>query len=164
MTERDFETNPYSHDELRVVGYLAKIIPEAGAGDDPIGFLMASHNVIVDDRREQTRIQKSYFDDHSIEGMIPPRDKEDVVEVLMRVQVGAMSCRKAASLLFPQFNRDSPTPITVMDALSRLVTAVDWEGIYIANESTEAEVQRRANILLKCNEEARAVLKAGGGE
>ncbi len=33
----------YSADEKRVVKYLAEIIPDVGAGDDPIGFLIASH-------------------------------------------------------------------------------------------------------------------------
>jgi hypothetical protein len=105
MTERDFKTNPYSHDELRVVGYLAKILPDVGAGDDPIAFLIASHNVIVDDRREQTRVQKTYFESMKIDDIVPPRCKQDVVDLLMRVQVGEMSCRRAASLLFPQFDR-----------------------------------------------------------
>jgi hypothetical protein len=42
--ERDFETNPYSPDEERVADYLIEITAGAiGAGDDPIGFLIASH-------------------------------------------------------------------------------------------------------------------------
>ena len=43
------------------------------------------------------------------------------------------------------------------DALGALVAAVDWEATYIANESDDAEVQRRALILLKCADEARAI-------
>jgi len=37
----------YSKDEQRVVEYLAKVIPDVGAGGDPIGFLIASHNSLV---------------------------------------------------------------------------------------------------------------------
>jgi len=40
---RDLETMPYSPAEQRVAGYLTSICPDIGAGDDPIGFLMASH-------------------------------------------------------------------------------------------------------------------------
>ena len=40
---RDFDKFPYSKDEQRVVDYLAEIIPDVGAGDDPILFLIASH-------------------------------------------------------------------------------------------------------------------------
>lgn len=41
---RDIVKNPYSTDEQRVVDYLIKVTGGlAGAGDDPIGFLLASH-------------------------------------------------------------------------------------------------------------------------
>ena len=47
MTEftfnRDIEALPYSTEELRVVEYLHKLMPDIGAGSDPIGFLIASH-------------------------------------------------------------------------------------------------------------------------
>ena len=46
MMTRDFEQNPYSEDELKVIAYLQEIAPEVGAGDDPIGFLIASHRTI----------------------------------------------------------------------------------------------------------------------
>lgn len=36
----------YSLDEQRVVDYLLKVMPDIGAGDDPIGFLIASHAAI----------------------------------------------------------------------------------------------------------------------
>lgn len=45
--ERDFDKNPYSPDELRVVEYLNRITNnEIGAGDDPIKFLIASHSAL----------------------------------------------------------------------------------------------------------------------
>jgi hypothetical protein len=41
---RDIEKNPYTPDEQRVVDYLVKITGGSiGGGDDPIGFLIASH-------------------------------------------------------------------------------------------------------------------------
>ena len=39
---RDLDTQPYTTDEQRVVDYLVKLTG-IGAGDDPIGFLIASH-------------------------------------------------------------------------------------------------------------------------
>jgi hypothetical protein len=46
----------------------------------------------------------------------------------------------------------------LLEALETLTTAVDWEAIYIANESNDDEVKRRAEILLRCNRETKAVL------
>jgi len=40
---RDMEKNPYRPDEKRVCDYLIRIAPDIGCGDDPIGFLIASH-------------------------------------------------------------------------------------------------------------------------
>ena len=41
---RDFEKNPYSPDEARVAKYLCERTGGSiGGGDDPIGFLIASH-------------------------------------------------------------------------------------------------------------------------
>lgn len=51
--ERDLDVSPYSKDELRVVTYLRQIAPDIGAGDDPIGFLMASHNALIGERRSR---------------------------------------------------------------------------------------------------------------
>lgn len=49
MTERDMTANPYTPDEQRAVDYLIKITKGlVGAGDDPIGFLIASHNYLRD--------------------------------------------------------------------------------------------------------------------
>lgn len=41
--ERDFDTTPYTPDEIRVADWLIKRAPYIGAGDDPVGFLMASY-------------------------------------------------------------------------------------------------------------------------
>jgi hypothetical protein len=49
------------------------------------------------------------------------------------------------------------------EALGRLIAAVDWEAIYIANEASDEEVRRRANILIDCAREAREVYLANGG-
>lgn len=46
-TERDFEAKPYTPDEARVAEYLFELTNgNVGAGDDPIGFLIASHRVL----------------------------------------------------------------------------------------------------------------------
>jgi len=50
MMMRDLKTKPYTPDEQRVAEYIVRITG-VGAGDDPIGFLMASHEVMVNDRR-----------------------------------------------------------------------------------------------------------------
>jgi transcriptional regulator with XRE-family HTH domain len=49
-TERNFDKRPYTSDEVRVAEYLKSIVPGVGTGDDPIGFLIASHNVIRQER------------------------------------------------------------------------------------------------------------------
>jgi hypothetical protein len=36
----------YTPDEKRVVNYLAEVLPSAGSGADPIGFLIASHAAV----------------------------------------------------------------------------------------------------------------------
>lgn len=38
---RDFDKKPYSTDEARVAEWLARL--GVGGGDDPIGFILASH-------------------------------------------------------------------------------------------------------------------------
>lgn len=53
MTERDIDKLPYTADELRVVDYIRKITHDVvGAGDDPIGFIMASHSELARQRHE----------------------------------------------------------------------------------------------------------------
>lgn len=57
--ERDLNLEPYSRDEQRVVHWLLRRTKEMiGAGDDPIGFLLASYEFmmsekgcVTDDRR-----------------------------------------------------------------------------------------------------------------
>ena len=45
-THRDFDTHPYSLDELRVVEWIQSRAPDVGGGDDPIGFVMASYELL----------------------------------------------------------------------------------------------------------------------
>jgi hypothetical protein len=44
---RDLDVAPYTEDERRVVAYLKECMPDIGAGDDPIGFLLASHAALI---------------------------------------------------------------------------------------------------------------------
>jgi hypothetical protein len=60
--ERDFESRPYTPDEQRVVGYLAELVPEIGAGDDPIGFLIASHAALSQDLKGKVVFDRSEYD------------------------------------------------------------------------------------------------------
>lgn len=49
---RDLDRDPYSTDEQRVADYLVEITGGlVGAGNDPIGFLIASHRMMVEERR-----------------------------------------------------------------------------------------------------------------
>lgn len=56
---RDLKDKPYSNDECRVVDYLYLVAPDIGAGDDPIGFLLASHNWLMRERRSQRTAVKA---------------------------------------------------------------------------------------------------------
>lgn len=56
---RDLQTRPYSKEESRVVVYLHMVAPDIGAGDDPIGFLLASHNWLMRERRGQREAKKN---------------------------------------------------------------------------------------------------------
>lgn len=65
--ERNLDTHPYSPDEQRVAEWLVKLTG-VGAGDDPIGFLMASHDafrrqrdglrVVLDQLRAILKVQQ----------------------------------------------------------------------------------------------------------
>ena len=50
---RDIEERPYTEDERRVCDFLQKLAPDIGCGDDPIGFLMASYTMLVQERKAQ---------------------------------------------------------------------------------------------------------------
>jgi hypothetical protein len=56
--QRDLHRAPYSNEELRVVDYLHMVAPDIGAGDDPIGFLLASHNWLMRERRGQREAKR----------------------------------------------------------------------------------------------------------
>ena len=48
---RNFTTHPYSDDEKRIVNWIMqKTKGNVGGGDDPIGFIMASHDMINAER------------------------------------------------------------------------------------------------------------------
>jgi hypothetical protein len=40
---RKFARGPYDYQERRVVEHLMELVPDIGAGMDPVGFLIASH-------------------------------------------------------------------------------------------------------------------------
>lgn len=42
----EIRETPYTAEEKRVCDYLQKIIPDIGCGNDPIGFLIASHSAL----------------------------------------------------------------------------------------------------------------------
>mgnify|MGYP001603933974 CR=1 FL=1 len=48
---RDIETNPYDAQEQRVCDYLQKLAPDIGCGNDPVGFLIASHAALTTDNK-----------------------------------------------------------------------------------------------------------------
>lgn len=46
--DRDIKSHPYSPDEQRVCDYIAAITKgQVGCGDDPIGFIIASHAALA---------------------------------------------------------------------------------------------------------------------
>lgn len=47
---RDIDKEPYSPDEVRVAKFFFDL--GTGGGDDPIGFLIASHQVLAEERRQ----------------------------------------------------------------------------------------------------------------
>lgn len=51
---RDLDKNPYSPDEQRVVKFLGDR-GGIGGGDDPIGFLLASYDYLVERNRLLTK-------------------------------------------------------------------------------------------------------------
>lgn len=102
-TTRDFETHPYSADEERIAAYLRDLLPDVGAGDDPIGFLIASHGALAADARRLAAEMREEVENRPLDDFAAPTCKQDVVDLLMRVQTGHCSCRRASDLLFPEF-------------------------------------------------------------
>ncbi|MBY0258795.1 DUF2829 domain-containing protein [Methylobacterium sp.] len=49
--ERDLDANPYRPDEQRAADALLRQLPDVGTGDDPLGFLVASWEQFVVDRK-----------------------------------------------------------------------------------------------------------------
>lgn len=67
----EIRETPYTAEENRVCDYLQKINPDIGCGNDPIGFLIASHSALrqqlaiaarelEDTRRELKKYKKAY--------------------------------------------------------------------------------------------------------
>lgn len=56
---RDFAAQPYSKEEERVLVYLHNVAPDIGGGDDPIGFLLSSHNWLMRERRGQRQASRN---------------------------------------------------------------------------------------------------------
>jgi mevalonate kinase len=52
---RDIDKEPYNESEQRVANWLAKKTG-AGGGDDPIGFLIASHEMVVSQRNALVKL------------------------------------------------------------------------------------------------------------
>lgn len=49
---RDFTISPYSDDEKRIVNWMNKIANGTiGGGDDPLGFFMASYEMLIGERK-----------------------------------------------------------------------------------------------------------------
>jgi hypothetical protein len=54
---RDFDAKPYSPDEARVAAFLCEA--GAGGGDDPIGFILASHAYMAFERNGHRDVLKA---------------------------------------------------------------------------------------------------------
>jgi hypothetical protein len=57
LNGRDFDIHPYSKDEERVAEYLNGVAG-IGGGNDPIGFIMASHRFLSDFRKGHLEREK----------------------------------------------------------------------------------------------------------
>lgn len=51
---RDIDKNPYSEDEARVAQFFFDA--GLGGGDDPIGFIIASHQVLAAERNDLRKV------------------------------------------------------------------------------------------------------------
>lgn len=73
IEERDFDKKPYSPEEQRAAEYLCQLTGgTVGAGDDPIGFLIASHSYTMREKRSMIEtwnylwrwVERGLFDRH----------------------------------------------------------------------------------------------------
>jgi len=55
---RDFDKNPYTPCEKRIAEFFSE--KGIGGGDDPVGFIIASHQALADDRRELRALVAKY--------------------------------------------------------------------------------------------------------
>lgn len=89
LEDRDFNEKPYTPDELRVVDYISQITDGMiGAGSDPIGFLLASHNSISQQRRELATLKSDqqslmfvakWVERGMFDTLISPKDAIDTI-------------------------------------------------------------------------------------
>jgi hypothetical protein len=74
---RDFDANPYSPDEARVAKWIADLTG-AGGGDDPIGFLIASHELMA---MQRTNLRQHFIRSRLSLGFEPVEAREHLDEV-----------------------------------------------------------------------------------
>lgn len=79
MVERDFEANPYTPHEQRVAKYLDDVAG-IGGGDDPIEFLIASHEMLR--KKLEIKTQQQQLAEREIVSLI--RALEDVAARVKR--------------------------------------------------------------------------------
>jgi len=68
---RDFDKQPYSSDEFRVVQFFRELTHDLGGGDDPIGFLLGSYRMLrgqideanakIRELRHDNEVLKAYY-------------------------------------------------------------------------------------------------------
>lgn len=83
--ERDFEKQPYDAQEKRVCEYLQSITDAAGCGDDPVGFLIASHNLL----RQKAQVHENALR-NLVLAMAPPLPQTQTVVTFRRIAQKAL--------------------------------------------------------------------------
>jgi len=71
---RDYDKNPYSPCEQRVAKFFMEVVG-IGGGDDPIGFIIASHAALAAERQE-------------LKGLLA-FEQRTVNEMIMNIALGA---------------------------------------------------------------------------
>lgn len=77
---RDIEKNPYSTDEKRVAEYLVKR-GGFGGGDDPIGFILASHATLTHQRQCMREAVTNALADARLAGLPEPTHLKLLLEM-----------------------------------------------------------------------------------
>lgn len=73
---RDIDANPYSKDEMRVAKWFVERC-DIGGGDDPIGFLLASYETLLNERE---RLRKKLASPDAPDGRLDDRTNADYPE------------------------------------------------------------------------------------